>query len=120
MSDVQQLRGAGEVVVAGWIDFAPEDREAALSAFSTVVAQSRREAGCVDYSFCPDPDDAGRVRVFEHWVDDDALTAHLALPHVAELRSALAGLTRTGRSLTHATVASTRPMGSSAPATPSA
>ena len=107
-----------EVVVAGWIDFDPRDRNAALDAFAVVVAASRQEPGCIDYAFTPDPDVPGRVRVFEHWVSDAALTEHLTLPHVQALRGEIAGLTRTGRQMTHHTVAVSRPMGSaSAPAT---
>ncbi len=101
------------VIVSGWIDFDPADREEALRAFSVVVAKSREEPGCVDYAFTPDPDLPGRVRVFEHWVSDAALTEHLTLPHVQELRAAIAGLTRTGREMTYHTVAASRPMGSS-------
>jgi quinol monooxygenase YgiN len=104
------------VIVAGWIDYAPEHRAQALDAFAVVVALSRQEPGCLDYSFTPDPDLPGRVRVFEDWVSDAALTEHLALPHVQELRAALAGLTRTGRSMTHHTVTASRPMGSTTPA----
>jgi len=105
------------VVVAGWIDFDPADRDEAMAAFAAVVAASRQEPGCVDYAFTPDPDVPGRVRVFEHWVSDAALTEHLTLPHVQELRGAIAGLARTGRQMTHHTIAVSRPMGSaSAPA----
>lgn len=102
----------GEVIVAGWMDFDPGDREAALRAFGKVVAASRQERGCVDYAFTPDPDMPGRIRVFEHWISDAALTEHLTLPHVQTLRTAIAGLTRTGRQMTHHTVVVSRPMGS--------
>ena len=116
MSDSSDpVREAGddrEVVVTGWIDFAPADRDAALDAFAVVVAASREEPGCIDYAFTPDPDVPGRVRVFEHWVSDAALTEHLTLPHVSALRGAIGGLTRTGRQMTHHTVAVSRPMGS--------
>ena len=100
------------VIVAGWMDYEPADRDAALRALSAVVAASREEPGCIDYAFTPDPDLPGRVRVVEHWVSDAALTEHLTLPHVQELRTAIAGLTRTGREMTHHTVAASRPMGS--------
>jgi quinol monooxygenase YgiN len=100
------------VIVSGWIDFDPADREAALRAFAVVVAESRREPGCIDYAFSPDPRQPGRVRVFEHWTSDAALAEHLTLPHVEQLRSAIAGLTRTGRQMTHHTVVVSRPMGS--------
>jgi quinol monooxygenase YgiN len=104
------------VIVAGWMDFAPADRDSALRAFSAVVAASRKEPGCIDYAFTPDPDLAGRVRVFEHWVSDAALTEHLTLPHVQELRTAIGDLTRTGREMTHHTLAASRPMGSASAA----
>lgn len=108
---------AAEVIVAGWIDFEPGDRNEALRHLSEVVAASRCEPGCLDYVFSPDPDLPGRVRVFEHWDSDASLTEHLTLPHVVRLSKALAPLTRIGRSLTHATLAVSRPMGSpSAPA----
>jgi quinol monooxygenase YgiN len=107
-----------EVIVSGWIDFEPADRDEALRHFSEVVKASREEKGCLDYVFSPDPDLPGRVRVFEHWDSDASLTEHLSLPHVARLRDAIAPLTRTGRSMTHSTVAVSRPMGSTpAPAT---
>lgn len=109
-----------EVIVSGWIDFVPEHREQALGHFAQVVEVSRQEPGCLDYVFSPDPDLPGRVRVFEHWDSDAALTEHLTLPHVLALREAIAPLTRTGRSMTHSTVAASRPMGSApAPATSS-
>ena len=104
------------VIVSGWIDFVPEDRDRALAAFAVVVAKSREEPGCIDYVFTPDPDVPGRVRVFEHWDRDASLEEHLQLPHVQELRAALSGLTRIGRSMTHHTVASSRPMESTTPA----
>jgi quinol monooxygenase YgiN len=108
---------APAVIVSGWIDFEPADRDEALRAFAVVVAESREEPGCVDYVFAPDPDDPARVRVFEHWTSDAALTEHLTLPHVQELRAAISGLTRTGRQMTHHTIAASRPMESASAGT---
>lgn len=108
---------APAVIVSGWIDFDPADRDAALRAFAVVVAESRREPGCVDYVFAPDPDDPARVRVFEHWTSDAALVEHLTLPHVQDLRAAIAGLTRTGRQMTHHTITASRPMESASAGT---
>jgi quinol monooxygenase YgiN len=105
------------VIVSGWIDFDPAHRDEALRAFAVVVAKSREEPGCVDYVFAPDPDDPARVRVFEHWTSDAALTEHLTLPHVQELRAAISGLTRTGRRMTHHTIAASRPMESASAGT---
>lgn len=113
------MTGDAEVIVSGWIDFEPAHREEALRHFADVVAASRREPGCLDYVFSPDPELPGRVRVFEHWTSEAALTEHLALPHVARLRVAIAPLRRTGRSMTHSTVAVSRPMKATAAPAPS-
>lgn len=107
------------VVVAGWMDFVESDREAALAAFVEVARVSRTEPGCVDYVFTADPELPGRIRVFEHWVDEARLTEHLTLPHVLSLREALAGFTRTGRSMSHHTLSESRPMGSTSAPDPS-
>ena len=115
-SEVTSQEGPA-VIVSGWIDFDPADRDEALRAFSVVVAKSREEPGCVDYVFAPDPDDPARVRVFEHWTSDAALSEHLTLPHVQDLRAAIAGLTRTGRQMTHHTIAASRPMESTSAGT---
>ena len=108
---------AAPVIVSGWMDFDPADRDEAMRAFSVVVAATREEPGCVDYVFAPDPDDPARVWVFEHWISDAALTEHLTLPHVQDLRAAIAGLARTGRRMTHHTIAVSRPMESASAGT---
>ena len=118
MSTTEAVHGPA-VVVAGWMDFVEGDRERALAAFVEVARISRAEPGCVDYVFTADPELPGRVRVFEHWVDQASLTEHLTLPHVLSLREALAGFTRTGRSMSHHTLRESRPMGSTTAPDPS-
>lgn len=110
--------GVGEVVVAGWIDWAPQDRRRVLELFAACAATSRKEPGCVDYCVTADVASDARVRVFEHWVSDEALVEHLATPHVRELREQVAVLSRGDRSLSKLTVATSEPMGRSAAATP--
>jgi quinol monooxygenase YgiN len=100
------------VIVSGWIDWEPDERDEALRHFREVAAVSRLEAGCVDYAVAPDPDTPGRVRVFEHWTSEPVLREHLALPHVTAFRDAVAGLHRTGRDIALHRVASSEPMSS--------
>jgi len=49
-----------------------------------VVAQTRAEAGCIAYDVCEDVLEPGLFRVNESWEDREALSAHLAAPHMAE------------------------------------
>ena len=98
------------VIVSGWIDWVPGDREEVLKHFSVVAEVTRAEEGCLDYSATPDLDMPGRVRVFEHWADESVLRAHLTLPHVQVFRQAVSSLTRTGRQISLHTLASSSPM----------
>jgi len=65
------------IVVAGYIQVKPEDREAFLSSRQEAIARSRREEGCLEYAFSADSTDPGRVRVFEIWESDRELDLHL-------------------------------------------
>jgi quinol monooxygenase YgiN len=66
------------VIVAGYIDIGPEQRDAFLAGRQEAIAQSRTEDGCLEYVFSADSTEPGRVRVFERWESDQALDAHLA------------------------------------------
>ena len=98
------------VLVTGWIEWVPEHREQVLEHAAAVAAASRAEKDCLGYAFTLDPEHAGRVQVFEHFTSEAALREHLALPHVAAFRAAIADLTQTGRELSLHTVTDTRPM----------
>jgi quinol monooxygenase YgiN len=106
---------SSQVIVAGWIDWDPAQREEVLTLFQAVAKASRAEEGCIDYYASPDLEAPGRVRVFEHWHDEQALRDHLGLSHVQEFREAVSGLTRTGRSISLHVLASSGPMTSTPP-----
>ncbi len=101
------------VVIAGWIDYEPGERQQVLKQFGEVARISRQEPGCLDYAVTPDLDDERRIRVFEHWESDAALWEHLTMPHVLEFRTATKAFHRLGRSLSKHLVASSEPMQSS-------
>ena len=82
------------VIVDGWVTFSPEALEAFRGAAAKMIAASRAEAGCLDYTYATDFHDPGRVRITEHWADEAALTAHFAEPHMAEFQAALANAKR--------------------------
>ena len=65
---------AEEFIIAGWLDYGP-GRDKVLERFAAVASASRGEPGCLDYTVCADPENPGRVVVFERWADEDDLIA---------------------------------------------
>ncbi|MDT0572015.1 putative quinol monooxygenase [Streptomyces sp. DSM 3412] len=100
-----------EIIVAGWMDYEPGDRDEMLRHLVALGRRTREEEpGCLDYAMTADPGDERRIRVYERWVSQQALDEHFGTAHIKEFRTASAGLTRVGVSLEAHTVAETRPM----------
>jgi quinol monooxygenase YgiN len=100
-----------EIIVAGWMEYAHEERDTMLGHLVEVQERTlETEPGCLDYAISADPTDAGRIRVFERWVCQQALDEHFATPHIKDFRTAVAGLTRVGVCLHVHSVAETRTM----------
>lgn len=76
------------MVLAGTVRIAPGMREKALPHILTMVAASRAEPGCLDYSFAFDVLDDHLVRIFECFVDDAARDAHRNSAHMQAWRAA--------------------------------
>jgi quinol monooxygenase YgiN len=89
---------AEEFIIAGWLDYGP-NRDQVLKHFTVVAAASRDEPGCVDYAVCADPENPGRVVVFERGSGEDDLIEHFKTPHIATFREAVKPYPRSGRSL---------------------
>jgi quinol monooxygenase YgiN len=89
---------AEEFIIAGWLDYGP-NRDKVLEQFTVCAAASRGEPGCLDYTVCADPENPGRVVVFERWAGEDDLIAHFKTPHIAEFREAVKPYPRSGRYL---------------------
>ncbi|CAM5399271.1 putative quinol monooxygenase [Streptomyces purpurascens] len=102
---------AEEIIVSGWMDYRPGDRDTMLTALVELGRRTREEErGCLDYAMTADPTDERRIRVYEHWTSRQALDEHFATAHIKDFRTAVAGLPRVGVSLTAHTVAASRPM----------
>jgi quinol monooxygenase YgiN len=80
------------IVVAGHVALDPARREPAIAAAREMMAETRKERGCISYTFSAELDEPGRFRLFEEWEDDEALSAHFASPHMARFRKAVGGL----------------------------
>jgi quinol monooxygenase YgiN len=66
------------VIVGGTFEVEPSDREQFLASRLDLMAASRAEAGCLEYTFGADPIDPARVVLFERWESQAALDAHIA------------------------------------------
>jgi len=66
------------VIVAGTIELDPDQREAFLAGRIDGMRTSRAEPGCLEYTLSADPTDPRRVMLFERWVRQEDLDAHLA------------------------------------------
>lgn len=81
------------IVIAGEIDFPPENRDAAIAGAKHLIALALAEPGCRHYAWTPDPFDAGRVHVFEEWADAVSLAAHFKNPAYTGMLAHLGGHT---------------------------
>lgn len=68
------------IIVAGTVDFSPEDAARALAEATDMMRDTRSQNGCRAYVWSADPTTAGRVYVYENWESEAALAAHLAGP----------------------------------------
>lgn len=99
------------IIVAGWMDYEPADRDTMLRHLVDVGERTRaEEPGCLDYAMTADPADERRIRVYERWVSQQALDEHFTTAHIKDFRAAVAGLTRLGVSLETFSVAAARSM----------
>jgi quinol monooxygenase YgiN len=80
------------IVIAGQVVLDPSQREKAEAAAREMMAETRREKGCISYTFSADLERAGCFRIFEEWESDEALRAHFAAPHMARFQQAVGGL----------------------------
>jgi hypothetical protein len=65
------------VIVGGSFEMDPGQRQQFLDGRLEMMRVSRGEAGCIEYTFAPDPVTPGRVVLFERWESQAALDAHL-------------------------------------------
>lgn len=79
------------IIIAGHIDFAPQESAAAVAAGVELQERTREQAGCLDYLWSLDPVVPGRVHVFERWEDEASLREHFAGENYSQMRRILRG-----------------------------
>ncbi len=94
------------LVISGIMHISPESRIKAVAAMIRVEQATRKEAGCLTYTFYSDLEDPNVLRIFEEWESDAALAAHFKAPHIAEFRKAMADVKVLSREIRKYEVAS--------------
>jgi quinol monooxygenase YgiN len=77
------------IVIAGSATIRPDKLQAAAEAARVMREASLAEPGCNAYRFAVDLDDPSVLTIFEEWVDEPALQAHFATPHLVAFSEAL-------------------------------
>jgi len=98
------------IVLTGTIRIPADKLDAARPAMKAVVEETRKEPGCLFYSFGEDVLDPGLILIAEAWADEAALGAHFASPHFTAWREANPGLGVTDRQLTVYEAVSSKPL----------
>ncbi|HUZ13148.1 MAG TPA: putative quinol monooxygenase [Caulobacteraceae bacterium] len=76
------------LIVAGTVRAPPERLDGLRPHMAAMLAASRAEDGCLDYSYGEDVAEPGLIHVFERWRDQGALDAHGRTAHMARWRAA--------------------------------
>ena len=97
------------ILVTGTIRLPAAMLTEARPVMARMVAASRAEDGCLDYSYAEDVLVPGLIRVNEAWRDLAALEAHFQTAHIAEWRAAWPMLGITDRKLERHEVVATQP-----------
>ena len=66
------------VIVAGWFEIDPSERDAFVAGRIEAMRRSRAEPGCIEYVIAADPVDPGRAVLYERWERQADLDAHAA------------------------------------------
>ena len=74
------------LIIAGTVRVPQENLERFRPHMLAMLAASRAEDGCLDYSYAQDVADPGLIRVYEAWRDQACLDAHFQTPHMATWR----------------------------------
>jgi quinol monooxygenase YgiN len=77
------------ILIVGTVRVPEEAFDAAHDAMATMIAETRKEDGCIRYAFARDVVDRGVMHVSEAWRDRAALAAHASSAHMAEWRKAI-------------------------------
>jgi quinol monooxygenase YgiN len=87
------------ILVLGTIRIPTGSLDIVRPAMATMIDASRREDGCLAYTYSLDVLDNGLIHVVEKWRDRAALNAHFTTAHLMEWRQRFGQLGITDRNL---------------------
>ena len=74
------------IVIAGTIPIKPEHREEAKQLALWMADATRKEAGCLTYSFYADLAEPNTFFIFEEWESEEALQRHFQTDHMKQFQ----------------------------------
>ena len=80
------------LLIVGTVKLPPENLALARPAMQAMAQASRAEQGCLEYGYAEDVLVPGLIHVKELWLDQAALDAHFASPHIAQWRASWSAL----------------------------
>ena len=87
------------IIISGTQHLTPEGIEKLKDAAAHVLTETRKEDGCIVYSFAEDFLQPGLIRVYEEWESREKLAAHVKSAHVKAWHDALKTVEVLGRDL---------------------
>lgn len=69
----------------------PEATTEFRSALDTLAALTRKEPGCIAYTWYPEPGEAGAFTLIEHYRDQAGLKYHFAQPYLVDFVKKMEG-----------------------------
>ena len=76
------------LLIAGTVRIPAENIDAVRAAAQAMIAETRKEDGCITYAFAQDLLDPGLIHISETWRDGAALKVHGESAHMAAWRAA--------------------------------
>ena len=78
------IRDLTMLAISARIELAAKDMAAYIAAAQKIVAPTHEEPGCHLYAIAVDINLPNVIWITEQWENDDALLAHLGMPHIGE------------------------------------
>lgn len=98
------------IIVSGKVVTQPGALDGVRAAMRDVIAATRAESGCIDYSYGVDVLDPNTIIILEYWESWAALEAHFRAPHMQPWGEALKAAGLISRDLRAVEAGETRPL----------
>lgn len=98
------------IIVSGTLRLRPESVAALREIAQATLRETRREKGCIVYSFAEDLLEPGLIRIYEEWETMADLDAHGRTPHIEAWREAVRAQGPLGRELKTVEAGATAPL----------